>query len=289
MNSGVNNISLIGVDLGGTKVEAGFVRDDEILKKNYNLIDGKSEDPMVITNQIIKTIEPLFDKSIKGIGIGVPSLVNRNKGIVYDVQNIPSWKKVHLAEIIQKEFNVPVFIDNDANCYALGEFILGKENENDLFIGVTLGTGVGSGIISSGHLLEDANCGSGEFGSIPYLDGIYEDYCSGKFFQDHYNEKGEHLLTRARNREPDALKAYAEFGTHLGNFIKTIMYATDPKKISIGGSVAGSKEFFLKSMIKTINTFSYKRSVNNLNISFTENKNSAVFGAASLYIDRMNL
>ena len=57
MNSGVNNISLIGVDLGGTKVEAGFVRDNEILKKNYNLIDGKSEDPMVITNQIIKTIE----------------------------------------------------------------------------------------------------------------------------------------------------------------------------------------------------------------------------------------
>ena len=101
MTTEAKNISLIGVDLGGTKVEAGIVKGVEILKKNYNLIDGYSEDPTVIVDQIIKTIESLFTKDIKGIGIGVPSVVNREKGIVYEVQNIPSWKEVFLADILQ--------------------------------------------------------------------------------------------------------------------------------------------------------------------------------------------
>ena len=288
MTTEAKNISLIGVDLGGTKVEAGIVKGVEILKKNYNLIDGHSEDPMVIVDQIIKTIDPLFTKDIKGIGIGVPSVVNREKGIVYEVQNIPSWKEVFLADILQKRFQVPVFIDNDANCYALGEYSLARKKDKDLFVGITLGTGIGSGIISNGHLLHDANCGSGEFGSIPYLESIYEDYCSGKFFQDHYKERGENMLIKAKNNNPQALKAYEEFGKHLGNFIKTILFAVDPKKISIGGSVSGSKDFFFDSMMKTINTFPYHESVKNLEISFTEHKNSAIFGAASLYFDRIN-
>ncbi len=288
MISSKKDISLIGVDLGGTKVEAGLVINNEILKKNYRLIDGHSKDPMVIVNQIIDTIESLFNNSVKGIGIGVPSLANRKEGIVYDVQNIPSWKKVHLAEILNERFKVPVYIDNDANCYALGEYILSKENNDDLFVGITLGTGVGSGIITNGHLLNDANCGSGEFGSIPYLDGTYEDYCSGKFFKTFYNEKGEIILKKAIKNDPVALKAFEEFGVHLGNFVKTIMFATDPKKISFGGSIAGSKDLFYKSMIKTINTFPYQESVNNLEISFTINKNSAIFGAASLYFDRIS-
>ena len=155
-------------------------------------------------------------------------------------------------------------------------------------MGITLGTGIGSGIISNGHLLQDANCGSGEFGSIPYLESIYEDYCSGKFFQNHYKERGENMLIKAKNNNPQALKAYEEFGKHLGNFIKTILFAVDPKKISIGGSVSGSKDFFFDSMMRTINTFPYHESVKNLEISFTEHKNSAIFGAASLYFDRIN-
>ncbi len=285
MNS-LENKKIIGVDLGGTKVVAGLVDDSKILKQKYSLIPNKSENKQDIIDVIIDVIDSVYDKDIDGIGIGIPSLVDREKGIVYSVQNIPSWKKVHLKEKLENHFHIPVYLDNDANCFALGEYKFGKGKGDENFVGITLGTGMGSGIISKGHLLSDTNCGSGEFGSIPYLEGIYEDYCSGKFFKIHYNKTGEEVFKQALKGNPEALKAYKEFGFHLGNTIKTIMFSVDPKKIIIGGSIANSKEFFAESMLKSIKNFPYKESVNNLKIKFTNTANIAILGAASLYYDR---
>ena len=277
---------IIGVDLGGTKVEAGLVDGTVIIKKKYSLIDNKSKDAMVVINQVINVISDLFDETVKGIGIGVPSLVNRDKGIVHYVQNIPSWKEVHLSEILQKKFNVPVYLDNDANCFAYGEYKFGQGKGCDNFVGITIGTGMGSGIITNGHLLKDANCGSGEFGSIPYLKGIYEDYCSGKFFKTNYNKTGEEIFLQAKKGDFEALKTFKEFGFHLGNVIKTIMFYVDPKMIIIGGSVSRSKDFFIESMTKSIKDFPSIESVKNLKIRFTNTQNIAILGAASIFFDR---
>ena len=145
---------------------------------------------------------------------------------------------------------------------------------------------MGSGIITNKHLLKDANCGSGEFGSIPYLDGIYEDYCSGKFFKTHYNETGENLLNQAKKGDKTAIQAFQQFGKHLGNAIKTIMFSVDPKEIIIGGSVSSSKEFFIDSLIKTVKDFPYPNSVENLKIKFSNTQDIAILGAASLIYDR---
>ena len=280
---------IIGVDLGGTKVQAGLVKGREILDRRYRLIPADSENPEEIIDVISGVIAELFDKDIAGIGIGVPSLVDREKGIIYNVQNIPSWQNVALADILQDRFHVPVFLDNDANCFALGEYRFGAGQGCENFVGLALGTGMGAGIITDGHLLKDANCGSGEFGSIPYLDSIYEDYCSGKFFKKFYSVNGENLLKKAETGDKDALKAFKEFGFHLGNAIKTIMFAVDPHKIIIGGSVAASRKYFEQAMLECIKTFPYPESVEKLEIKFTETPNIAIFGAASLYFDRVNV
>lgn len=277
---------LIGVDLGGTKVAAGLVYGSNILKQKYSLIPNSSKNEQDIIDTIIDVIDEVYDKDIEAIGIGIPSLVNREKGIVYSVQNIPSWKKVHLKEKLENHYQKPVYLDNDANCFALGEYKYGAGKGVENFVGITLGTGMGSGIISKGHLLIDSNCGSGEFGSIPYLDGIYEDYCSGKFFKTHYQKNGEEIYLQAKKGDPEALKAFDIFGHHLGNIIKTIMFSVDPKEIIIGGSIANSKEFFNEAMQKTINSFPYKESVNNLKLKFTNTANIAILGAASLYYDK---
>ena len=277
---------IIGVDLGGTKVEAGLVDGTVIIKKKYSLIDNKSKDAMVVINQVINVISDLFDETVKGIGIGVPSLVNRDKGIVHYVQNIPSWKEVHLSEILQKKFNVPVYLDNDANCFAYGEYKFGQGKGCDNFVGITIGTGMGSGIITNGHLLKDANCGSGEFGSILYLNKTYEDYCSGKYFKAFYNKTGESLLKDVINGDKEAIDAFNNFGNHLGNAIKTIMFSVDPKMIIIGGSVSRSKDFFIESMTKSIKDFPSIESVKNLKIRFTNTQNIAILGAASIFFDR---
>jgi glucokinase len=278
---------LIGIDLGGTKVASGFIDGDHIIKQEYDLIPNNSKNADDIINKVIEITDRVFDKSAVSIGIGIPSLVDRKKGIVYSVQNIPSWEKVHLKDILEDYYKIPVFLDNDANCFALGEHKFGSGQNDDNFVGITIGTGMGAGIITNGHLLEDANCGSGEFGSIPYLESIYEDYCSGKFFKTFYNQSGEELLKQAKKGDKIALLAFKEFGVHMGNVIKTIMFSVDPKKVIIGGSVAKSKDFFTESMINTINTFPYTDSVKNLEISFTNTANIAILGAASLYYDRL--
>lgn len=281
-----DNNKLIGIDLGGTKVNVGLVEGMEIVDKKYQLLPVNSKNADEITELIINLISGLFDSSVKGIGIGIPSLVDREKGIIHSVQNIPAWKEIHLADILQKKFKVPVYLDNDANCFALGEYRFGAGQNCENFVGLTIGTGMGSGIITNGHLLNDANCGSGEFGSIPYLDGIYEDYCSGKFFKTFYQEDGENLLKKAGQGNASAIKAFSEFGTHLGNAIKTIMFSVDPHKIIIGGSVSHSRKFFHDPLLAAINSFPYPNSVKKLKIIYTNTHDIAIFGAASLYYDR---
>src|SRR5690606_24955530 len=112
----------------------------------------------------------------------VPSVVDVDKGIVYDVQNIPSWKEVPLKAIMEERYGVPVQVNNDANCFALGEKYFGQGRDSKAFIGLTLGTGLGAGIILNDKLYAGPNCGAGEFGMVPYLDYHYEYYASGQFF-----------------------------------------------------------------------------------------------------------
>jgi len=281
--------SLIGVDLGGTKVAAGRIDEGELSNTAYKLIPAKSNDPRDIINVVIEVIDRLFDETVLGIGIGIPGLVDRENGIVNDVQNIPSWKEVHLKDILENRFGVPVYLDNDANCFALGEARFGRGKGVDDFVGLTLGTGMGGGIIKEGFLLPDAHCSSGEFGNIPYLDTIYEDYCSGKFFMKQYGLKGEEMAAAAAEGDRLALKAFEEFGVHLANAIKTIKLSVDPKKVIIGGSVAQAGKYFEISMWKSLLDFPFPRAMRDFEVNFSDVKNIAILGAASLYLDRTKI
>ncbi len=281
-----DKVTLIGVDLGGTKVAAGKVDKNGIREIEHKLIPAQSENPQDVIDVIADVIDILFDDSVAGIGIGVPGLVDREKGIAYDIQNIPSWKEVHLKDILEKRFNVPVYLDNDANCFALGESQFGSGADENDFVGLTLGTGMGAGIIKDGFLLPDAHCGSGEFGNISYLDATYEDYCSGKFFKDKYNANGEMLAIAAAKGDKNALRAFKNFGVHMGNAVKMIMFAVDPRKVIVGGSVAQSQHLFKESMWDTINDFPYPGALVDFEVIFSDVKNIAVLGAASLYLDR---
>ncbi|MBK5261781.1 MAG: ROK family protein [Peptostreptococcaceae bacterium] len=277
---------LIGVDLGGTKAMACLLKGSNIIKKNQRLLPGAESTAEEITQLLIDVIANVFDEKVKGIGIGVPSLIDREKGIVFDVQNIPAWGNIPLRNILEKRFKVPVYMNNDANCFTLGEFRFGKHDRKiKNFVGLTLGTGMGAGIINKGYLLSDAHCGSGEFGSTPYLDGILEDYCSGKFFQNYYGESGEIIGKQAKEGNHSALKSFDEFGKHLGIAVKTILFTLDPSMIVIGGSVAKSHSFFEKTMWEQIRSFPYPKVVDDLCLKFITNGKNAILGAASLYYD----
>ncbi len=279
--------AVIGVDLGGTNIRAGKVVDGQILKEASCLVFEKGSRKQDVVDNIVSVIDQVIDGDIVGIGMGIPSLLNRSSGIVYDVINIPSWDKVELKEILEKHYGVPVYLDNDANCFALGERYFGKGKEIENFVGLTLGTGLGSGIINKGSILGDKNCGSGEFGMISYLDGNYEDYCSSKFFIDKHKTTGFEAFQNALNGKEDALNLFVEFGRHLGKAIKTILYSVDPEMIIIGGSIAKSQSFFHESMIKELSDFPFSQIVKNIKIEYSDLDNPAILGAAGIYLDRV--
>ncbi|MQY73444.1 MAG: ROK family protein, partial [Dehalococcoidia bacterium] len=155
--------TVIGIDLGGTKIQAGRIRQNEIEQEYYQPISaGKAKESVL--NEVIEAIEKVFSKTVNSIGIGVPGLVDVERGIVYDVTNIPSWDEVFLKDRLESHFDCPVYINNDANCFALGEKYFGKARGYSNIVGVTLGTGVGAGIIIHDHLYTGKSCGAGEFG-----------------------------------------------------------------------------------------------------------------------------
>jgi glucokinase len=280
--------TILGIDLGGTKVAAGKVNKGTLIEKIDKKIDAASEDPMDTVRLISELISRLDTGNVSGIGIGVPGLVNRERGIAYDVLNIPSWKEVHLRTMLENEFHVPVYLDNDSNCFAMGEYRYGSYAGIVDFVGITLGTGMGSGIIKNGSLMPDANCCSGEFGNIPYKDGIYEHYCSGMFFANKYGQNGEEVAIEAGKGIPWAIEAFKEFGMHLGNAIKTIIMAVDPTMVIIGGSVAKASKLFEDSMWKSISDFSFPSTLPNFQVKFSHTEHIAILGAAALCNNKPN-
>ncbi|RYZ79343.1 MAG: ROK family protein, partial [Proteobacteria bacterium] len=242
----------------------------------------------IIVEQLFNLTEKIIDKSVTAIGIGVPGLVNEERGIVFDVLNIPSWTEIPLKQLMEERFQIPVLINNDANCFAVGEYYFGKGVEGDSMVGLTIGTGLGSGIILKGKLYSGKNCGAGEFGMIDYLDHYIEYYASGQFFKNVYDVDGEVIFEKAKAGDAGALKMYGELGAHLGNAIKTILYALEVDKIILGGSVRHAYPFFEKGVWERLKTFWYKRTIENLKIEVSELENSGILGAAALHYDSLH-
>ncbi len=277
------NRNYIGVDLGGTKVNAGRVTGCSVIDRHYELLPDNQHNSSQVVDLIIKAIRKVHgDHDIHGIGVGVPSILDRENGVIYEVQNIPLWKEVPLGPILSEEFGCTVAMHNDASCFALGEYHFGQGKGSPNMVGITLGTGMGAGIVSRGQLLGDAHCGAGEFGMMPYKDGILEDYCGGRFFRRHCGITGQECARLAGEGVSAAIKAFEEFGTHLGYAIKAIMYAVDPQKIVIGGSIAGSHVYFDDSMRRSLSDYGYARVRDRIEIVYTQTPDMAILGSAAL-------
>lgn len=263
----------IGVDLGGTKVKLGIVSSDGRIVKKLSIPTFANEGVDKSINQIKKGIASLLKRNkkvISGIGIGAPGVVSLKKGTVENPPNLPGWGKVHLGKIINSEFSLPTFVENDANAAAIGELIYGAGKNLTSFIMVTLGTGVGGGVIYNkklfrgdfgsageiGHMTLDINgqkCKCGSYGCLEtYLGNNYIIQDVKKKLEENTDSKIFELLeNNLENLSPRiiheasllndefSIRIINELGEKLGFGLASIVNLIDISNIVIGGGVAG--------------------------------------------------
>jgi glucokinase len=271
----------IGIDLGGTNMRVGLTDGATLVNSVIEPCPAKETEEVVL-NQLKRQIAQLMSSDVTGIGIGVPSVVDSVRGIVYNVANIPSWKEVHLKEQLEKEFGIPVAVNNDANCFALGVWKYGEGKGTRDMVGLTMGTGIGSGIIINGQLYNGVNTGAGEIGSLPFKDADYEFYCSSRFFSHLHGDTGANFGKRAQAGDAEAIAVWNEFGQNVGELIKAVLFTYAPEAIIIGGGIASAFSLFEAPMRVSLESFPYPANVAATRIMPSTLPNAAILGAGAL-------
>ena len=274
----------LGVDLGGTNFKAGLVNDGVILSKVANSVNRNTSKADLIQT-LFNTIDSIITNKVKGIGVGVPGVLDPITGIIYNILNLPKWEEVPLKQLLEQHYHLPVFLNNDANCFAKGEKIYGRGKSYSNFAGMTIGTGLGMGVILNDKLYSGIFCGAGEIGMVTYKDSIIEHYASSLFFERTYNQNTKEMSKLAFQGDANAIQAFQEFGVHLGNAINNVLYMFAPEAIILGGSISKSFALFQKSMEETVNTFAYPNQIKNLKIEISSLSGIAILGAAALCVD----
>ena len=272
---------ILGVDIGGTNIKIGKIVNGKVLQKCKIPVNRDDLEQVTLDN-LYKGLKDLMTDSVQAIGIGVPAVVDIESGTIFDVQNIPSWTNVALKNLVEEKFNVPVYINNDANCFAIGEKQFGKLREFKNCVALSLGTGMGMGIIINEKLYNGVLCGAGEIGMVPYLDGILEHYTGSFFFEREYNSSALSLYNEALEGKENALRVFKEYGTHLAEAIKIILYMYAPEAIILGGSISNSFQFFEESLKTGLASFAYQKQIENLKIQTSDLVDSPILGAAAL-------
>ena len=272
---------ILGIDLGGTNLCLGLVENGEV-KERISVPSFKPDATLEETLEYLaEQISKVMTPEITKIGIGVPTVVDIEKGIVYEAANIPSWTEVHLKDFLEERFSVPVHVNNDANCYAMGAY--GKYPEGSKpksLVAMTLGTGLGVGIVENGRAFCGVNCGAGELGYLGYNGGCLEEFCSKQFFAKSKKDSYE-LSLAAQAGDEEAIALFKEFGRHLGFAVSIMMYAYDPSHIVFGGGIANALPLFKDAIVDYLKeNFPFPKNVEKLVIDVQTSIDAPILGAS---------
>lgn len=264
---------ILGVDLGATNIKFGLLdRDRIILKAIVPTRDYHSKEELVAglcrNLSWLLAKRKVSPKSVFGLGIGAPGPVDSRKGIVHYFPNIKGWRNVPLKRIMQKRVGFPVFVDNDANLMCLAETRIGAARGKRNVVALTLGTGVGGGIVIEGQLYRGASLTAGEIGHIPLSESGPKCNCGGiacleRYIGNRYIlEKAaalfgrdislERLTVLAKQGNLKALGIWQEMAGHLGICLSGIINFLNPEAVVIGGGVSNAGRFIIDTVKKVI-------------------------------------
>lgn len=280
----MNNEYIVGIDIGGTGIRAALLINGQI-DKMEETPTGAHRTREEILKSLHGVISKIWHPNVKSIGVGSPGFIDTTKGVIIKINNIPSWNGLPLKEILQTEWGVPTFVNNDANCFLLGEKYFGCGKPYASLLGLTLGTGLGGAVVIHHKLHTGLACGAGEFGCMPYLQSTYESYCGSQFFVREFQLSAKELYDKARQKDAMALDAFHRFGRHLGKLISNLLYTLAPEAIVIGGSISNAFPYFEGGIREELDNFLLPEVKDQVWIGTSQLEHPALMGAAALYYD----
>lgn len=249
----------IGVDIGGTNVRVGLVNaKGQVIRQTKQRVGNrrKPAEMIVLVKRLVGSLKLPSKGRILGVGCGVPGIVDIRTGTVGRSPHYPQWKRFSFRSRLAKALGLPVVMDNDANMIAVGERLWGAAKGFNDFVMLTLGTGIGGGIVIDGEIYHGKFGYAGEVGHIVIerngLDcdcggwGCWEEYAAASFFKRKgWGGKKVEQAAKAGNKEAKAL--LREYGRNVGIGINNLINVLGITDFVIGGGLSRAADLFLPS------------------------------------------
>ena len=289
-------MNILAIDIGGTMIKYGLVSSDGKILSTNKIKTEASKGLNNILNKIDNIFKGYKENNPVGIAVSGTGQINSMIGkVIGGNPIIPNWIGTNLVKILEEKYNLPAVLENDVNCVALGEKWIGAGKDLSNFICLTIGTGIGGGIILNNQLFRGENFVAGEFGHTLIKKGEFEQFASTTALIRLVNEKtgkilnGKEIFDLEKKEIVEYQKVISEWIENLTDGLSSIVYCFNPANIILGGGVIGQGEALINriknSLFKKIG-LQFKEKLNIIQAKL--GNNAGMIGASYLLLEKIN-
>ena len=298
-------MNIIAIDIGGTEIKYGLVSPRGEVTFSSSLLTEASKGVEQLLEKIYKIVEELKNEKTLGIAVSATGQIDGVIGKVVGGTNlIPGWVGTNLVDILEKKYKIPAVLENDVNCAALGEMWMGAAKEKENFLCLTIGTGIGGGIVLKGELLRGESSVAAEFGHIQIVKngnqcgcgskGCYQSYASTtallKLAEEKTGKKlnGKEIFDEVHKNNIEYKEIVDEWADYFTDGLATLIYIFNPSLIVIGGGISKQGDFLKNIFKKSLEKKVMKNYLDILEIKMAERGNDAgMLGAVYLLLEKV--
>ena len=289
-------MNILAIDIGGTMIKYGLVSSDGEILSTDKIKTEASKGLNNILNKIDNIFKRYKENNPVGIAVSGTGQINGMIGkVIGGNPIIPNWIGANLVKILEEKYNLPAILENDVNCVALGEKWIGAGKNLSNFICLTIGTGIGGGVILNNQLFRGENFVAGEFGHILIKKGEFEQFASTTALIRLVKERtgkilnGKEIFDLEKKEIVEYQEVISEWIENLTDGLSSIIYCFNPANIILGGGVIGQGEPLINriknSLFKKIGS-QFKEKLNIIQAKL--GNNAGMIGASYLLLEKFN-
>lgn len=289
-------MNILAIDIGGTMIKYGLVSSDGKILSTDKIKTESSKGLNNILNKIDNIFKRCKENNPAGIAVSGTGQINGMIGkVIGGNPIIPNWIGTNLVKILEEKYNLPIVLENDVNCVALGEKWIGAGKDLSNFICLTIGTGIGGGIILNNQLFRGENFVAGEFGHILIKKGEFEQFASTTALIRLVKERtgktlnGKEIFDLEKKEIVEYQEVISEWIENLTDGLSSIVYCFNPANMILGGGVIGQGEPLINriknSLFKKIGP-QFKEKLNIIQAKL--GNNAGMIGASYLLLEKIN-